>query len=273
MRAVLFLCLLLLSGVAAAEPLRVAVSVLPQKTFVEGVGGDAVQVQVVVGRGYDPALYQPTPRQLAQLARVQLYVRAGVPFERGWLGRFRQLNPRMEVLDMRQGLPLIPDESGQSDPHVWTDPRLMIHHVTLLRDALIALDPAHAETYRRGHRELTARLTTLDAELERQLAPVKGKSFLVFHPAWSYFARRYGLHQLSVEHEGKAPNARTLARLIDEARRLKIRTILVQPQHPARSARVVADAIGARVVEVDPLSEDYFGTLRRLAAVLTGEEE
>lgn len=268
MRIPLFLFLCLVLQAAADAGLPVAVSVLPQQTFVKAVGGDAVEVQVVVGKGFDPATWQPTPRQLQRLAKARLYVRAGLPFEKSWLPRFRRLNPGMEVLDMRDGLALIPQESGEADPHVWTDPRQVKIHAARLRDTLVRLDPAHEAQYEAGYAALARRLDELDAELARRLAPLKGRAFLVFHPAWSYFARRYGLKQLSVEHEGKEPAARSLARLIDEARKLGIRTVIVQPQHGSALAQVVARALDARVVEVDPLDEDYFAAMRRMAEVL-----
>ena len=264
-----FLLLLFLAlPLVANAALLVAVSVPPQKTFVKAVGGDAVSVQVLVGKGFDPVTWQPTPRQLAQLAQARLYVRAGLPFEKGWMPRFRRINPSMKVLDMRQGIDPIHLAHGETDPHVWTDPRLVMRHAARLRDALIALDPDNRARYEKGYQELVGRLQALDRELSRKLAPLKGKAFLVFHPAWSYFARRYGLRQLAVEREGKEPSARALARLIDEARRLGIHTLIVQPQFNSAVARVVADALDARVVKVDPLDEDYFGSLRRLADLL-----
>ncbi len=269
MRLFPFLIAALLFPATLWAKLPVAVSVLPQKTFVEAVGDGAVEVQVMVGKGYNPATWQPTPRQLARLAHARLYVRAGVPFEKSWLPRFRTANPSMEVLDMREGLDLIPLQSGESDPHVWTDPRLVKRHAARLRDTLVRLDPANRHSYERGYADLARRLDALDAELAEKLAPLKGRHFLVFHPAWSYFARRYGLQQLSVEQEGKEPNAWTLARLIDQARALGIHTVIVQPQHSNATAKVVARALQAKLVEVDPLAEDYFGTMRRLAEVLS----
>jgi zinc transport system ATP-binding protein len=214
MRVVLLLLLFLLPALATAT-VPVAVSVVPQKTFVKAVGGDAVSVQVMVGKGFDPATWQPTPRQLAGLARARLYVRTGVPFEAGWMPRFRRINPRMMVLDMRQGISLIPLRSGESDPHVWTDPQVVKKHAARLRDALSSLDPTHARRYQQGYQALAQRLDELDAELARKLAPLEGRTFLVFHPAWGYFARRYGLKQLAVEREGKEPGARALAQLIE----------------------------------------------------------
>ena len=261
-----WLLLSLLPAWAAALP--VAMSVLPQKTFVAGVGGPAVEALVVVPRGQDPALYQPTPRQLAALGRARLYVRAGVPFEASWLPRFRALNPGMAILDLREGIPPLTAADGSTDPHVWTDPLAMLTHVQKLAETLARLDPAHAEGYHDRAARLATRIQALHEELSRALAPLRGKTFLVYHPAWAYFARRYGLHQLAVEHEGKAPAARTLARLIERARQLGIDTLIVQPQHHNATAQAMARALGARIVEVDPLAEDWFASLRRMARVV-----
>lgn len=268
MRILILLILLLDLQSALAGGLQVAVSVPPQKTFVEAVGNGAVEVQVMVRKGFNPATYQPTPKQLAELSRARLYVRAGVPFETSWLPRFRDLNPRMDVLDMREGLELIPWHSGDGDPHVWTDPLMVKQHAARLRDALSRLDPANRKRYQAGYQALARDLEQLDAELAEKLAPLRGRAFLVQHPAWSYFARRYGLRQLSVEQEGKEPSAWSLARLLDQARELGIHTVIVQPQHSDATARVVARALHARVVEIDPLAEDYFSSMRRLAEVL-----
>ncbi len=263
----LLLLFLALPGTASAV-LPVVVSVPPQKTFVKAVGGDVVEVQVLVGRGFSPETWQPSPRALARLSLARLYVRAGLPFETAWMARFRHLNPTMKVLDMREEAALIALQNGEGDPHVWTDPRLVKHHAGRLRKVLVSLDPVHRKEYEAGYASLARRLDQLDAELETKLAPLKGKAFLVFHPAWGYFARRYGLRQLAVEHEGKEPSAQALARLIDQARKLDIHTLIIQPQHASAMSRVVARALDAKVVAVDPLDENYFGAMRKMADVL-----
>ena len=277
MRYPLFLLLLFFSlqALAGDKPL-VVVSVLPQKTFVENVAGDLVQIEVMVGKGFNPATYQPSPRQIARLSKAVLYVRAGMPFEQSWLPRFTTVNRSMKILDMREGLELLPAHTHHGhghhdhefDPHIWTDPKLVKLHAQKLRDALGELFPNSKALLNENHDKFTARLDTLDQELKTTLAPLKGRSFLVYHPAWSYFAQRYGLHQIAVEQEGKEPNPRSLAKLIEQAKQAGIRTILVQPQHSSATARVLADAIGARIVQVDPLEEDIFSALPKLAAAL-----
>ncbi|WP_456375429.1 metal ABC transporter solute-binding protein, Zn/Mn family [Thiolapillus sp.] len=272
MRFLTFFLFLLASGMLYGKPL-IFVSVLPQKTIVEAIAGDALRVEAMVGKGFNPATYQPSPRQIARLSKAALYVRAGVPFEQSWLPRFRSANPSMRILDMRQGLNLIEDHAhGQeSDPHIWTDPSLVKQHARVLTTELTKRFPDLQEQLQTGYQAFAGKLDALDSELEAGLAPLKGKTFLVYHPAWSYFARRYHLHQLAVEAHGKEPNSRSLAALIDQARRLGIHAIIVQPEHANTTAGVLARALNAELVEVDPLDEDIFASLRKLANVLRGK--
>ncbi len=271
MKRAFFLFLLLLSPSLWAQKLAVIVSVLPQKAFVEAVGGDAVAVQVLVGKGYDPATYQPKPQQISGFARARLFVRAGLPFEAAWLPRLKAINAELQILDMREGLKLLHSDHGAQDPHIWTDPLLVQQHAKKLQAALSALRPEKAQYFAQRQREFSQRLQQLHRFIQQRLKTRKGSSFLVFHPAWSYFAWRYGLHQLAIEREGKEPNARSLARLIDRARKLDIHQILVQPQHNSASAQVIANALDARLVLVDPLAADYFPAMRHLAEVLSRE--
>ena len=267
MKRVVFL-LLLFCPPLWAKPLDISVSVLVQKTFVQALTGDLAEVHVVVGPGFNPATYQPTPRQISRLARSVLWIRAGMPFEEAWLPRLKSINPELVIMDMREGLELLSGEQGETDPHIWTDPVLVQTFARHLRDQLIRLLPRHKDLINNNYQRFTQRLQQLDAELRQQLAPMQGRSFLVFHPAWSYFAQRYGLRQLAIEHEGKMPNARRLGQLIDQAKALGIKNIIVQPQHNSASAQTIARAIGAHMVSIDPLAADYFAEMHRLAHVL-----
>ena len=97
------------------------------------------------------------------------------------------------------------------------------------------------------------------------LAALDSRRFLVFHPAWGYFARRYGWQQLAAEHDGKEPNARELGRLIEYAKAQGIRMVIVQPQNNSKMAQALAQAIGGKLVVADPLAEDYFSSLREFS--------
>ncbi len=162
-------------------------------------------------------------------------------------------------------------DHGAWDPHIWTSPPLVKAMGAQIRDALTARRPAEAARFAANYDAFAAELDALDRELRARLAPVEQRRFLVFHPAWGYFADTYGLTQVAIEYEGKEPGPRALAGLIDAARAAGVRTVLVQPQFSPRAARQVAAAIDGRVEAVDPLSPDYFATLRRLADLIAGD--
>ena len=277
LRSILIALLIILPTTALAESLTVAVSVLPQKRFVERVAGDRVNVIVVVGPGQSPATYDPSPRQMAALADADLFFSMGVPFERTWLPRITSLYPRLKPADTTAGIPRRRMAShrhgdhvhdGEPDPHLWTDPRHAAHMVRRMAEAFAVLDPAGAPIYRANAEGYLVELAALDRELRALLEPVAGGRFLVFHPSWGYFAEAYGLEQVAIETEGKAPGARSLARFIDRARAEGVKAVFVQEQFAAGSARAVAEAVDARLIQVDPLAEDYAANLRRVAVLI-----
>ena len=269
------LLLMLICSSPAMAGLSIYVSVLPQKMLVEWIAGSRADVNVMVGKGFNPATYQPTPGQLAKLANADIYLRTGVPFEDSWLPRFRSVNPQMAVLDLREGVELMPvaghahaDHGALLDPHIWTDPLLLEQQAALVRDWLQQRLPGYADEFAANYQRLSLQLQDLDREIRRMLDGVAQRRFLVFHPAWGYFARRYGWQQLAAEHEGKEPNSRELALLIEQAMQQGISKVIIQPQNNSKVARTLAQAIGGTLVVADPLAEDYFSALRNFARLL-----
>ncbi|NWG32437.1 MAG: zinc ABC transporter substrate-binding protein [Rhodocyclaceae bacterium] len=261
---------------AAVEPLTVAVSILPQQTFVEKIGGRHVKVVVLVPPGKSPATHEPTPQQVEAVAAAKLYFRIGVPFETAWLPRLAQVAPAARVIDLREGLKLRPVDlppgetaqpGGASDPHVWLSPPLVIEMAARIREALSAARPEAAAEFAENHARFVAELKALDAEIRARLAGKQGRTFMVFHPSWGYFADAYGLKQLPIEAGWKEPGPQTLQRLIEAARAQGIRVIFVQKQFSQREAATLAGAIGGEVVAVDPLAPDYVDNLRLVADV------
>lgn len=266
---------------AAAATLRVVVSILPQKAIVEAVAGPHAQVDVLVGPGRNIHTYEPTPKQMAALGEADLVLPIGVPFERAWLPRLAAANPGLPVVDLLaaagiERLPMIghahaDDDAhgeGELDPHIWTDPRLVARLLPPLVAALADADPMHAAEFAAGAERFAGELAALDAELRALFAGLEGRRFLVFHPSWGYFAAAYGLVQVAIEHEGKEPGARALAGIIEQAKAAGVRTVFVQQQSATASARAVAEAIGGRVVTLDPLAPDYLANLRRSAQAI-----
>jgi zinc transport system substrate-binding protein len=259
-----------LSAVAAtstAAAQAIWVSIPPQVEMVQRVAGGRLEVGVLVQPGHSPDTYEPTPKQMASLADARLFVTIGATFERPFISRLREVAPRLEIVDGTRGIELQPMEAGggRLDPHFWLDPLLVRTHAATICDALCRLAPERCG-------DLQANLTiyqgALEAAHERiaaRLAPVAGKEIFVFHPAYGYFARRYGLRQRAVEVDGKEPTARQLAELIEAARQAGARALFVQPQFSGSTPMAVADAVGCMLVDLDPLAEDHLAYLERMA--------
>jgi zinc transport system substrate-binding protein len=267
----------------AAARIRVAVSVPPQGYFVERIGGDRVQVDVMIPPGYSHVDYPLTPRQIVALSRARLYVAVGHPafeFERIQLFPFLRSLPGLQVVDMSRGMPLLAgegegdDEDGHGhalgDPHVWVAPATVAVAARNVAAALAGVDPAHAGEYKANLGRFEADVAALDREIRAELAPFRGSRFMVYHPTWGYFAHEYGLEQVAIEGEGKEPSAQRLIRLIDEARRDGVKVVFVQRGFPRKSAQVIADAAGGSVVIADPQERDWLGNLRRVTRELRG---
>jgi len=271
LRAPLAALLLAASCAPAAAPGRpvVLVSVPPQAWLVERLAGDLVQLEVMVPPGADPHVYEPTIEQMRAAGQASIYVKVGHPhfsFEQVWFERFRAENPDMRIVDGSRGVARL-----EGDPHLWTSVAAMRAMAESVTAALIEVLPEHADTLRGRLADARAGIDTLDARIRRMLAPCRGRSFLVFHPAWGYFAAEYGLEQVAIERDGKAPAPGDLARIIARARAAGTKRVFVTPQTSPAGARMVADELGAEVVTLDPMGRDWPAGMRRVAEEIAAE--
>ncbi len=264
------------------ERLKVFVSILPQKFFVQQIGKEAVDVEVMVQPGASPHTYEPRPQQMVAISRARIYFAIGVQFEKAWLERIASSNPAMKIINTHDGIARVPmlghdheekggrkahsHEEGEPDPHIWLSPPLVIIQARNVLSALQEADPSNYELYEAKYRGFESRVIALDSELRKIFKGKKGLSFMVFHPAWGYFARAYGLLQIPIEIEGKEPKPAQLKKLIQEARDKKVKIIFLQPQFSARGAEQVAKEIGGQVVTVDPLAFDWEENMKEVAA-------
>jgi len=253
------------------KPLTAFVSVQPQATFVQRLASPHVAVLVLVPAGSNHENYEPTPRQIQQLSGADLYFRVGMPFEEVWMKKIQANNRKLTVVDTRRNVPMLQitahDHNGL-DPHIWLDPQLVKIQARTMAEALEKADPAHTGDYRKNLGKLEQELDALDQRLRAVLAPVANRSFLVFHPAWGYFAKAYGLNQIAIEAEGKEPGPRSLERVIQNARAKGIKTIFVQRPFSSRSVEMVAQAIGGKIVPLDPMAPDYFENMVETARAI-----
>lgn len=267
-----------------ASPLGVFVSVAPQKYFVRKIGGNLVSATNLVPAGADPHTFEPKPRQMVALSKCELYFAVGVDFEKAWLRKIAAANPRMRIVQTDEGISKVPmtdshrhggngdrrtskagQRDGAPDPHVWLAPGPVKVQAAHILKALSEADPRNRLRYAAGYDAFLKELDALDAELRSLFSGLKGRAFMVFHPAWAYFAEAYGLEQVPVEAGGKEPKAAQLQALIRRAKERDIKVVFVQPQLSMKSAEMVAREIGGAVVSADPLAENWDANLREVA--------
>ena len=268
--------LLVVADVSAENLFHVAVSIEPQRYFVNRIGGSHVKVSVMLPPGANPEVYEPRPQQMAALAQAKVYFSVGVPFEKAWLPRFLASNPKIVVVATDAGIAKRSPKKGYDsksqamrdgrtegsfDPHVWLSPPLVMLQARHIVATLCRLDPRNRSDYENNYARFITDIVQLDARLRALFDNAKRKQFMVYHPAWGYFAEAYGLQQLPVELEGKPPKGRQLKKLIALARYYHIRTVFVQPQFALRNAKIIAGTIGAELVTIDPLAYEWVDNL------------
>lgn len=244
----------------------VAVSVPPLAYFVRELAGERVNVQIMVPPGASPHLWEPTLEQIRAANAAAVYVEVGHPhfaFEQTWLRRLIEANQDVRIVNCYSGVADL-----HEDPHLWVSPVAARTFVPRIAEALRQLLPDDAAEIDAREQRLLDSIDELDADVRRTLEPVRGGRFYVFHPAWGYLARDYGLVQVSIEHGSKEPSAAELAALMRRAKEDGAGVVFVQPQFSARSASVVAAEIGARLETLDPLSADWPQAVRAAAEAI-----
>ncbi len=290
------------------DGVAVAVSIQPQAWLVERIAGDLIEVVPLLNPGDSPATYQPTDAQISRVLRAAVYFRIGVPFEDGEWFRAVATGRQVRIVDLREGITLRRIEAGYArapagehdhagesepgheqaaggheqaagghehaaggpDPHIWLSPRLLHVQAATVERALAELLPEEAAAFSANREALDAELDALDAAIRIRLEPVRGAAVFLFHPSWGYFADDYGLRQIPIEIEGKEPSDSELTAFQELARRERVRVIFVQPQITSRTARILAEALGAEVQVLDPLAREVTENLRTVAETLAG---
>lgn len=266
--------------------LIIAVSIAPLGDFVQNVGGDGVEVVVMIPPSYSPHTYEPTPSQMAKISQADIYVKvgSGVEFEEAWMGDLIAQNPEMYIIDCSTGISLIgggdeheEDADGHehsgADPHIWNSPVNAKQMVENIYQGLITVDPDNEDTYLANKEGYIADLEELDGEIREALGGFDNTNFLIYHPSFGYFAAEYGLTQIAVEHEGKEPTPQVIQDCIDKAVEYNLNYVFVAPQFATSYAETIAQEIGGQVLYIDPLPSSYISNMRSVAASIALEIE
>lgn len=267
---------ILCAGSAHAARTIVAVSIPPQAYFAERIGGDLIETQVLLPPGASPVTYEPSPRQIVAISKAALYLKVGHPdfvLETRHLKGL--LTPKTRVLDMSVGVDFLKLEAhddghghGESDPHLWLSPKIVREFAPRIAEALKKLLPAQTAKIEQNLQVFLQEIAALDQEIIQSLDRFRGREFVVYHPAWGYFARDYGLVQRAVETGGKDPGPAHLVHMTDELRTAGCKVIFVQSGFSDKGPQVIAREIGARVEVLDPLAREWGANLRRVTGLL-----
>jgi zinc transport system substrate-binding protein len=261
----------------------VAVTILPQKYFVEKLTGDLIDVQVLVPPGASPELYALMPSQMTGLSSALAWIGIGkVGFEESWVDKICESNPKLKYFDSSVQANWIAGEEEVHgnhvhrhgvDPHIWSSPAEVKKIARETCKALVEVMPEHQATFTKNLATFEKEIDALDTGLKDIFDRLPSKKFLIFHPSLTYLARDYGLEQVAMELDGKEPSPRHLKELAEMAKNENIKAIFVQKEFNRENARQMANEIGGKVIQVDPLNENWADELRSIARKIAEAEE
>jgi len=247
----------------------IAVTIVPEETFVKAVCGDLAEVITLVPPGNSPGNYEPTPEQMEKFSKASLYFAIGVPTEAANIlpdaGDVKIVSLQDEAAAVYAERTF---ESGERDPHIWLSPKRAKVMVEAIARELVELDGANKDTYQINAEAYIKQLDDLDKEITAALEGVKDRKFIVYHPAFGYLAYDYGLTMYSLEEEGKEATAQHLTEMIDLAKSENIKAIFYQEEIDSSQSEAFAEEIGGRTIQLAPLSPDYIENLKAMAEVM-----
>lgn len=276
----LFMASIMLSGCGAphAESERpvLTVSILPQKYFAEKISGNQFTIQVMIPPGQSPATYDPTPEQMINLSRSTIYFMIGhIEFEKTWIRDLTGDYPETRFIDTSEGIEFEHFEHEGRDhshhgvePHVWMSPLNVKLIARNMAASLSLIYPGNKDMYSENLAKFEEELDSLHQFISRELKDLDQREFIIYHPALSYYARDYGLVQIPIEDEGKEPSARYMKTLVDRAKSMNIRAVLVQQQFNQEEAKTLVREINGNLILIDPLDPGWSEQMKKITLAL-----
>lgn len=291
---VLGIFLLLQSQIVSEEDphtdqLSIITSLLPVQSLVERIGGEHVQVASMVPAGASVHTYEPTPSQLKEVARADIFMKLGTPieFEVTWLDKLLETNDELVVVDLSRGVNLIDfvseeedddedhheedddehghDHEGGVDPHIWLSPMNLQTMAMTIGDGLAQLDQENASYYQEQKELVLQELQLIDAEIRSVLQGASNRDLIVYHDAWGYFANDYDLSLIAIEENEKEPTAKHLQEVISLGKEHNVQVVFASPEFNTQSAETIAKEIGAEVILISPLPADIFAAFEEIS--------
>ncbi|MCR2121135.1 zinc ABC transporter substrate-binding protein [Campylobacter upsaliensis] len=245
-----------------AKPV-VSVSIAPQEFFVKKIAGDSVEINTLLPQNSDEHTFEFKASHLSKLEKSDLYFTMGLEFEKVFLDKFKRNFPNLSIVNTQKNIHFLEFEEEHEhhdhaeDIHTWLDPILVKILATNIATALKEKYPQNTKMYEANLQNFHKELESLNSQIDEELKGVKNRKFIVYHPSWAYFAKRYHLEQIPVEIAGKEPKISDLKRIIKKAREENIKVIFVQPGFPENAVRVLAKECNAKIATINHLSKEW----------------
>lgn len=256
-----FLLLIILIFSFSFAKVEIVTSIIPQRVFVEKIGGNLVDVESIVEIGESPHTYEPKPSKMLSISKADIYFRIGVEFEEIWLEKFKSQNRDLKVINLST-------KESKVDPHIWLSPTKVQRMAQEIFKSLAEFDSKNRAIYRENLENFLSEIKSLKSQIRETLKDVKGSSFLAFHPSWGYFAKEFDLIQLSIERDGKEPKPKELIQTLNLAKSKQIRVILTKPEVSDKSAKVIAKELNVKIFKISPLNPNWGENLLNLAKAI-----
>ncbi|MBT3882458.1 MAG: zinc ABC transporter solute-binding protein [Campylobacteraceae bacterium] len=280
--------------------INTVVSILPQKTFLKAIGGDKVNIALMVKPGNSPHTYEPKPSQMIDISKADIYFSIGIQFEEAWLPKFATQNKNMKIVNIGKSVKRIAmaehnhddedehehhnadhnadhnedehEEHNSLDPHIWTSPNNVKIIAKNILTHLVEIDKNNKKYYEKNYDIFINSVNNTNTKIKEILNETnKGTKFMVFHPAWGYFAKQYSLVQVPIEIEGKKPKPRDIIKLIKDAKKQNIKAILTAPEFSDKLAKQIAKELNIPIIKISPLNPKWSNNLINLAKTISNK--
>lgn len=267
------LILAFLLAVLNAKPV-VSATILPVEYFIEQIGSNSVEITTIVKANADPHSFEPKVSDMKKLEFSDLFFAVGIEYERVWLPKFSKAYPNLKIINTQANAHIPHDHDNHDghdheefDTHIWLDPIMVKDQAKIIAQALSDEYPQNSQIYNQNLDKFNQEIDKLDSYIKDSLKDLKNRKFMVFHPSWGYFAKRYDLTQIAIESGGKEPKPAALARLIKRAKDENIKVIFISPGFSKKSAELIAKQTGAKLIEIDPLSKEWLENMYKIADI------
>ena len=274
--ATFIICALLIVGCTTksdSDKKTIFVTITPMQSIIEEITAGDFDIEVIVPKGASPETFEPTPKQVTSFSDAEFIFSTGIiDFEQSLLER---ISDDAKVVNLSNGIELIAGSCSHGnhkhkhgvDPHIWTSPRALRTMVTNAHKAIMAHYPDSVK-YTEATGRLLERIDALDTYCATRIKAEGVEAMMIYHPAYTYYARDYGIEQIAIEHDGKEPSLRQTTALIEKAKEYGVKAILRQPQYSEDKVRAIANDAGAEIITTDPLAEDILGEIERVTEII-----